>query len=315
MRCKHLSASSISTFDMCEYSYHLAYDLGLRGYPNAGALKGTICHECLERTARFLMKDEKNDIEFARDSLDRVVIDSVFRKHAEDENNKKFVELTAKDFKECYKKIMSVLDSGIFDNEILGVERAFDIVFSPDGTPIWYDLKEDYDEIIEAGVSIEDIFGYNCFRILGFMDLVIKEDENTAHVYDYKTGKSTKSFDQAMKDTQCLMYALATSCLYPDYENIFVTLWFIDKKQVTVCYEKKDIDKFIDLLYYKWQKITRCNKPQRTVKKWNSWKCRYCAFKDGKADCDIFYLLESAGKDLTKSIALAKIGRTLEGMI
>lgn len=56
----------------------------------------------------------------------------------------------------------------------------------------------------------------------GFIDLVVEYDSDTVLIIDYKTGYSTPTHDEFIKDLQPRMYSYAARRMYPDYKFYWV---------------------------------------------------------------------------------------------
>jgi hypothetical protein len=63
------------------------------------------------------------------------------------------------------------------------------------------------------------------------LDALVHEDEQSARVIDYKTGK--KFGNEIAHAQQCLLYAIATFFRYPHIEFVQTELWYIDKGETT----------------------------------------------------------------------------------
>jgi len=311
MDLQHISASSIDTFDICNYSYKLRYVYGLKGFPNMGSEKGTVCHTVFEKYARCCMDDEYDA--FDVDGC----LEREFDKHFETVDLEYDRE---EEIEDCRKMIHKVLDkkNNVFQHKILGVEQTVDLVLKSDGELIYEGYSKDFGDEngkIDKTVDICDVFGRYVFRLYGFIDLIVEIDEDTIEVVDWKSGKSSKTFEALRKDTQAMLYALAVRYLYPTYDNYIVTFNYLRRKPITLSFSESEMISITNKLYSRWRKIKSCNDPKRTIRGHNAkWKCRFCAFNGGKEDCDIFFMLDSLGKPLDKAIQYAKMGRTLEDL-
>src|SRR5690606_25383860 len=84
-----------------------------------------------------------------------------------------------------------------------------------------------YDYIIKG----QKINGY--LKIRGTVDLITKENDDTLHVVDYKTGQGRKNWatgkvkEQAdfEKDEQLMLYYWAIRKKFPQYKNIIMTIY------------------------------------------------------------------------------------------
>jgi hypothetical protein len=128
------------------------------------------------------------------------------------------------------------------------------------------------------------------------MDLVLKLDEETIEVYDYKTGSWTLSYKEAEKDLQVLMYFLAAKEEWPQFKNVLVTLDYLQRKPVTVALGEHHVKKAKRKIQGLWRKIKHDKKPYRHKKP--IWTCK--SFCD-REKCDKFWaLFKKAGGDIAK---------------
>lgn len=63
------------------------------------------------------------------------------------------------------------------------------------------------------------------------LDALVFEEDNSARVIDYKTGK--KWGNEITHGQQCLLYAIGTFYRYPEIEAVQTELWYLDKQQTT----------------------------------------------------------------------------------
>jgi hypothetical protein len=77
------------------------------------------------------------------------------------------------------------------------------------------------------------------------LDAMVRLDDKTAVVIDYKTGKKTGNEVKHAEQTQ--LYAIATMDRYPELELIVAELWYTDQDDMTVFeYSRKDIETYRD---------------------------------------------------------------------
>jgi RecB family exonuclease len=93
-----------------------------------------------------------------------------------------------------------------------------------------------------AKVELEGEWGYDLdWRPVGWMekatwariklDALVHEDEQSARVIDYKTGK--KFGNEISHSQQGLLYAIGTFFRYPHLEFVQVEFWYLDKGETT----------------------------------------------------------------------------------
>ena len=107
-------------------------------------------------------------------------------------------------------------------------------------------FKDDFEELrhlyAEAQVELEGEWGFTKeWEICGWMegrtwariklDALVHQDEQSARVIDYKTGK--KFGNEISHSQQALLYAIATFLRYPDLEFVQTELWYLDKNETT----------------------------------------------------------------------------------
>ena len=63
------------------------------------------------------------------------------------------------------------------------------------------------------------------------LDAYVQQDEKSARVIDYKTGK--KFGNEISHGQQCLLYAIGTFFRYPELEFVQAELWYLDQKSTT----------------------------------------------------------------------------------
>lgn len=322
MKIKHLSPSSINTFDMCNYAYYLNYEKKMRGFQNKGAALGTITHAALEEIADRVVNGKEYDIE------------KILKPYYKKETAKyDYIDFEKSDYEDCINWIKKVLFSKkyrcIDNNEsckILGIEKKFDFIISKNGELINEGFMEGFDGTRDEEYEyIDNLVGKDCFRVLGFIDLIVDRGDGCLEIIDYKTSKTAKSYDKLKKDVQLSVYNLVSKFLYPEYDTRIVTIYYLRKKPITV-YLDDDTKDTARFLYNKWKEIKRCEKPLRTITVPDLyWKCRFCSFydnsaKDGdkgacKRQCDIFYKLEKGGFDMTRIAELINEGGDLEKIL
>jgi hypothetical protein len=104
--------------------------------------------------------------------------------------------------------------------------------------------------------------------IIGFMDLVLAEDDETIHVVDYKAGKKTQDFHECCEDIQARMYSLACRKEFIEdvnnrgfnYKNVVLTFDYFRNKPTTLSFtaeedaetEREVIDKIHEIESTTW---------------------------------------------------------------
>lgn len=265
---------------MCEQQYFFEYVLGWRGPSNKKADKGTIVHKVLEILAlikqglqnkeSFVTDDIVGKINTAKYSLDGI-IEKVYDYYT---SQFKHHEWELKDYKDCHSWAYKAINyhDGAFDprnRTIVCPEQHFDIEIKKPWAKYSYNVNG---EIIEGNLAIK-----------GTIDLITKIDDNTLEVVDWKTGKrldwatgAEKTQEKLEVDPQLRIYHYALRQLYPDMDNIIVTIYFInDGGPFSVCFDKNDIPATEEMLQKKFEIIKKTKKPKLN----RSWICnKLCHF-------------------------------------
>lgn len=241
MRIHSLSASKISTYKECNFKYYLGYHLGIDSGTNFAAENGSMIHEIFENIAKDKMQGR--DPTMLSEWYHRVLY--AYRENELWKLSNKAIEKEKKcetcqyvdegrctivgkpidKFKGCPKDIFNdtiklvekiINDKSIqnpLNKKIINVEDRFEI-------------------------TIED--GNEKIPVTGFIDIINELDKNTIEINDYKTGTKTKTYQECLKDPQLMIYHLAAKRTYKNYKNILVTIIFLRKEPITVCFNKSD---------------------------------------------------------------------------
>jgi hypothetical protein len=271
---------------MCEQQYFMEYVLGYRSPSNKKADKGTICHKVLEILAGIKLTQQNNDINYNDDILGIIntneydlndILDRVYDYYT---SQFKHHEWDIKDLKDCRQWVNKAITdhNGIFDPRsrvIVQPEQHFDIEIDKP----WAKYKfETNNGIIEGNLAIK-----------GTVDLITKVNDSTLEVIDWKTGKrldwatgQEKTLSKLYTDPQLQIYHYALSKLYPNYENIIMSINFInDGGAFSLCFQKSDLESAENLIRKKFEEIKNCTRPRLS----KTWKCnKLCHF--GKTNFD-----------------------------
>ena len=265
---------------MCPMQYFLEYNLGHRSPSNKKADKGTICHKVFEILAWIKLSTQQGRPFFYDDVIGQVDINNynldniktlVYQHYTSQFTHH---EWTEKDFDECYKWIDKALvhNNGMFDprnREILQPEQHFDIEIKKDWAKYSWDTKEGKLE------------GY--LAIKGTIDLITQVNETTIEIIDWKTGRrldwatgQEKTLEKLHKDAQLMIYFYAVQQLYPNIDNIIVSINFInDGGPFSVCFDKSQIYDVEMMLKHKFETIKNTTIPKQN----KTWKCnKLCHF-------------------------------------
>lgn len=271
---------------MCEQQYFIEYVLGWRGASNKKADKGTICHKILEILAHIKLCQQNNSNNYVDDIAGSInvnkydldhIIEIVYKYYTEQFDHHEWKPVDLKDCKAWAYKAIS-LNNGMFDprnRQILQPEQHFDIVIDKP----WSKYKYKTDEgDLEGSLALK-----------GTIDLITKIDDNTLEVIDWKTGKrldwatgQEKTHAKLQNDPQLMIYHYAISQIFPQYEHIIVTIYFInDGGPFSIMFDKKDLARTEDMLRNKFETIKKTKKPRLH----KTWMCsKLCHF--GKTTFD-----------------------------
>lgn len=298
----NLRNSSISTYDMCEHKFYISFNLGLQDKGNAKATKGNVAHKVLELLAQKKLCDQNNTTSFEDDLLGGMeitqcedylnLLDLAFNYYAETTD----FDLNHSDYLECKSSVEKALsyNHGEFDprrRRIISPEKRFDIEIKKPWAKYKYNLP-----------SGEVLDGY--LTLKGTIDLVTESyvSPNVIEIIDWKTGRSKDwATDQEKdykylkeKDLQLKLYHYAATQLYPDIEDIFITIFFINHGgPFTIDFSRSDLKDTEEIIREKFFEIKNTINPKLLVDTSNRWKCRFCEFstkqyENGKTVCKFF---------------------------
>jgi len=279
---------------MCEQQYFMEYVLGWRSPSGQKADKGTIVHKVLEILAVIQQGIQNKHTHIDDDILGQiptkkydleVLIRDVYNYYSKKCSHHKWTE---KDFDDCRKWVYKAIEfnNGMFDprnRSIMCPEQHFDIAIDKKWAKYKYDLN---------GNEISGTLG-----LKGTIDLITKIDDNTLEIVDWKTGRrldwatgQEKTQEKLETDPQLRIYHYAAQQLYPDYDHIIVTIFFInDGGPFSILFDKSDIPKTEEMLRNKFEVIKKTTRPQ--LKK--SWMCnKLCHFGKTTFDNTHIYPLE-----------------------
>jgi hypothetical protein len=280
---------------MCEQQYFFEYVLGWRGPSNQKADKGTICHKVLEILAIIKKNIQDGIPEFEDDLIGKVstnnynldnIIELTYKFYTTNFNHHKWSD---KDFKDCKSWVYKAIEynNRMFDprnRDILCPEQHFDILIEKPWAKYSYDSP---DGLLEGYLGLK-----------GTIDLVTKIDNNTIEVIDWKTGKrldwatgQEKTPEKLQNDPQLMIYYYAISRLFPEYEHIILTIYFInDGGAFSILFDKSDLLRTEEMLRKKFEIIKQTKKPRLH----QTWMCsKLCHFgKTSFADTHITPTIE-----------------------
>lgn len=190
---KALSASRIKTLQKCSWSYFCNYHLRLPDKGNDGANRGTICHLIFEvlgnpRHKKHYNKIIRNGDVFASKSVERLIMKWAVKLKVDDDDNMELIK----------KMTLNGL--------------VYDFFGADEGKPTEALSEQDFDLIVE-----EDDKKY---RIKGFIDKTfLYKRKKKVLIRDFKSSKDVFKGKDLSDNLQDLMYKLAISKIFPEYEN------------------------------------------------------------------------------------------------
>ena len=297
MLITYIRSSSYNNYEFCQMQYFMTYVLGLPSTSGKAAERGTMVHKVMEVLANLKLFQQENPrrkfLETTDDVLKKVrlkkdrlmekdfveeLLDLSYAGYRKDSPHK----WAPADRKEISRLTWLGLDhnNGQFDprlRQILNPEPHFDI-----------EIKEDWAKY-EYEVDGKKLTGN--LAIKGTIDLVMAIDDNTIEVLDWKTGArknwatgEKKTYDKLCEDPQLLLYYYAISKLYPDYENVIMSIFFVkDGGPFSMCWDDSDKAKFLGMLKNRFLQIKRNTKPRPISYDRSNFKCtRLCHYCKNK---------------------------------
>jgi hypothetical protein len=323
----NISASRIKCFDTCLFQYYLKYVDKAEMRSNWGAAHGSLIHDVCEMYTNGtdkdyfgrLFKGYRGELTTLDRKGEMSLMESplVWAKSREYHERTPYCGSCQYAVDEHCKVSNERLDSltgcpkMLFDGSIEMLNKVFDryqdhiwpkLLRSDDGFPVGAEyafsipLKERPD-----------------VPILGFMDLVVEEDEDTIQVIDYKAGKKTQTYEECRDDIQCRMYSLACRKEFIEdvnnkgykYKNVVLTFDYFREKPVTLAFTEEEdaaterfiIDKIKEIESTEWiDRIVRDNEELETKTKFGqvAFTCKYlCDSKVCKEKWDGRFKLEN----------------------
>lgn len=239
MQIKGLSATGIRDFLQCKLKVVFRYDRDIPSVKNDHAKIGIAVHEALEQFTRRMLAKQSFP-----DASDYEFANNVFMNSAVAEGleNMSF-------YSDGKRMITEFIDRYDPSEEVIDVEHFFKIE-TPDGIPI-----------------------------VGAIDKVVKINDNTIAIIDYKTSRTALTTWQLQDDIQLSMYDLAASLIWPEYENrlLFLDYVRIDKK-VSTYRTEEDRETFREFLSAIWTQVNKLDESeaQGTINN----LCGWCDYKN-----------------------------------
>lgn len=291
----YLRSSSYLTHSICPHKFFLEYTLGIRPPSGKKADKGTIVHKALETMARVKKARQGGRGHYEDEAFGTVNIDQANPEWATRAAYKYYTGLSDHhewydaDLDDCIRwtNIALNINQGMFDprkRTVVEAEQRFDFLIERP----WAHYRYTYDnKIIEGQLGLK-----------GTIDLIVEDDKGLVEIIDWKTGQrkdwaknsnEKKTYQELRYDPQLCLYHYAASRLFPDAEEIFVTIVFInDGGPYTLCFDKSDVEFTEQIIRQKFEEIRDTQVPPLNV----TWKCtKFCYFG-----------MNRSAKDPTKTI-------------
>jgi hypothetical protein len=102
---------------------------------------------------------------------------------------------------------------------------------------------------------------------------------NTGQRKNWATGEE-KTYEKLLDDPQLLLYNYAISKLYPDYDQAIMSIFFTrDGGPFSMCFDKSDQDRFLEMLRKRFEEIKRNHKPKPVDPRRRDFRCqKLCHF-------------------------------------
>ncbi len=279
----YFRSSSYNCHDMCHTKFIGEYTLGWNGPSNMKADKGTMVHKVLEQIAMAKYAHQEGK-QWVKDEITRFkvhpeevvtakkiddLVDRVFNYYAKAFSHHAWND---DDLKEIRKWTWKALDfrDGAFDprlRDIVATEPHFDIEIKEPWAFYSYELSG---EKLEGFLSIK-----------GTIDLITQVEDGVYEIVDWKTGRRVNwatgeeyTLERLRKAAQLRIYHYAVHYLYPEVEQVMVTINYINNGgPYTICYDKEDLPKTIEMIKQKFEKIRSTDIPD-LIKRDRRWVCR-----------------------------------------
>ena len=280
MLITYMRSSSYNAFDMCQLRYYIEYVLGWKGKSNLAADKGTVVHKILEILA-VRKKGKQEGLDFIEDEilgkvstkylkLDKV-IDDVYNYYSKEFKQHKW---TGYHYNDCKKWTYQALEynNGAYDprlRHIVEPEMHFDFLFEEEWAKYSYTVGDK---------KFEGQFG-----VKGTVDLITQVNPKFYEIIDWKTGQrknwatgEKKTYEKLEDDPQLRLYHYAVHKMFPEVEQVMVTIFFIkDGGPFSLCYDKSELQRTEDMIRTRFEKIRDTTKP--TNRKGDA-PCKFCSY-------------------------------------
>lgn len=293
MICTYLRSSLLNSFALCENRAFIEYCIGIKQPPNKAALQGTCLHAVCEALALEKLAEQNGQNVFSQEQLGESIVGSYdsfsYLKRIYlvlDKENPNIFDDNS--FREC-EKLVEKMES--YNGGMMNPKNAD--IFGAE-TPVNIEIAKPW-ALYDFDTPTEKLKGY--LTLKGTIDLIVKHDEDTIEIVDYKSGSKTdwatgktKDEQYLYNDTQIRLYHYAVCTMFPLIKNVIFSLYFVKFNEVfTIALDRKHLPETELMLQRKYKKIVECSKPTLSL----GFKCRFCPFDksiepDGKTTCVSF---------------------------
>jgi hypothetical protein len=294
--------------------YFITYVLGHQPDSGKKAELGTIVHKVMETLAKLKKYQQDNPkktkliitdeavgeinikkADLFTDDCVKDIIQKSFNFYTSDSKH----NFTKGDNESCADLVWNTLsyNDGQFDpryRNIVAAEPHFDIPIDEDWAHFDYKVG---DKTIKGQLAIK-----------GTIDLVTESSEGIIEVIDWKTGRrldwatgEEKTYEKLCSDPQLLLYNYAISKLFPEYKQSIMSIFFIkDGGPFSMCFDRDDEKRFLNMLKNKFEDIKKNNTPQPISQNRDNWKCtklcHYCKNNWPGTDTNMCIYIENSLK-------------------
>ncbi len=236
---KALSATGIKDFLQCKLKIIFRYDREIKRMTNDHAKVGSAVHEALEQFTRRMLSKKSFP-----DASDYDFTVTCFMNAATDAGleNMGF-------YRDGKNMVTEFIDRYDPSEEIIDVEHRFKLE-TPEGIPI-----------------------------VGAMDKVVKINDDTIAIIDYKTARNALNMWELQDDVQLSMYDYAASLIWPEYKNRLLFLDYVRiNKKVSTYRTDEDRETFSQFLSSVWLQMQKLEEEE--VKGSLNSLCGWCDYHD-----------------------------------
>lgn len=279
----------LSSYSLCEHKGFIEYNLGIKGPINKSAAVGNAVHKLMELLARQKLAQQNGEDSFGDDLLGKIGVSDCQPMHLLSQVLDKETNMSDDDKKDCTKQVRTAITAhgGIYDPRncnIVAAEHPFDYTINKPWAKYNFDSPKGK---IEGQLMLR-----------GTIDLVIKHDDETYELRDYKTGRvwdwannKAKNEKSLYNDVQLNLYYYAACQVFPDIKNILFTIYFIKYNQpFLIVFDRSDLPRIENMLAARYKEIVNNIRPKLNI----SFRCRFCPFskmhyeESGQTICEYF---------------------------